>query len=229
MGTVCQNKYKIQIFFIIIETNFVDKSFRMEYQDRSPIDTIESRLSNIERRVYGKSNPSFKEKEDASSELAGGVVPRLTDIAKEVGNAISTRERVVPLFRRLKELESYMDPSFGESKGLPAELKVEMILAQEEKIRKSAELLKDIQEKSAVLNADAILTYTQPECERNLINLSTIQLEQEVKCNRLNESTLELVEKYNDVISTIAETFVRYDEMLRALEDSKSSTSIESR
>ena len=29
--------------------------------------------------------------------------------------------------------------------GLPAELKVEMILAQEEKIRKSAELLKDIQ------------------------------------------------------------------------------------
>ena len=46
---------------------------------------------------------------------------------------------------------------------------------------------------------------------------------------RLNESTLELVEKYNDVISTIAETFVRYDEMLRALEESKSSTSIESR
>ena len=44
-------------------------------------------------------------------------MPRLTDIAKEVGNAISTRERVVPLFRRLKELESYMDPSFGESKG----------------------------------------------------------------------------------------------------------------
>ena len=45
----------------------------------------------------------------------------------------------------------------------------------------------------------------------------------------MNESTLELVEKYNDVISTIAETFVRYDEMLRALEESKSSTSIESR
>lgn len=190
----------------------------------SSLDSVESRLACIERRVYGKSNPSYKEKEDASSEVAGGVVPRLTDIAKEVGNAISTRERVVPLFRRLKELESYMDPSFGESKGLPAELKVEMILAQEEKIRKSAELLKDIQEKSAVLNADAILTYTQPECEQNLIKLSTIQLDQEVKCNRLNDSTLELVEKYNDVISTIAETFVRYDEMLRALEESKSST-----
>ena len=41
----------------------------MEYQNRSPIDTIESRLSNIERRVYGKSNPSFKEKEDAASEV----------------------------------------------------------------------------------------------------------------------------------------------------------------
>ena len=38
---------------------------------------------------------------------------------------------------------------------------------------------------------------------------------------RLNESTLELVEKYNDVISTIAETFVRYDGMLKAMEDAK--------
>lgn len=195
----------------------------MEYQDRSPIDTIESRLSNIERRVYGKSNPSFKEKEDAASEVAGGIVPRLTDIAKDVGNAVGTRERAAPLFRRLKELESYMDPSFGESKGLPAELKVQMILAQEEKIRKSADLLKDIQAKSAVLNADAILTYTQPECERNLVKLSTIQLEQEMACSSLNESTLELVERYNDVISTIAETFVRYDEMLKAIEEAKAS------
>ena len=47
----------------------MDKSFKMEYQNRSPIDTIESRLSNIERRVYGKSNPSYKEKEDAASEV----------------------------------------------------------------------------------------------------------------------------------------------------------------
>ena len=49
--------------------------------------------------------------------MGGGIVPRLTDIAKEVGNAVGTRERVAPLFRRLKELETYMDPSFGESKG----------------------------------------------------------------------------------------------------------------
>ena len=49
--------------------------------------------------------------------MGGGIVPRLIDIAKEVGNAVGTRERVAPLFRRLKELETYMDPSFGESKG----------------------------------------------------------------------------------------------------------------
>ena len=49
--------------------------------------------------------------------MAGGIIPRLTDISKEVGNAAGTRERISPLFRRLKELESYMDPSFGENKG----------------------------------------------------------------------------------------------------------------
>ena len=44
-----------------------------------------------------------------------------------------------------------------------------------------------------------------------------------IKCIefRLNDSTLELVERYNDVISTIAETFVRYDEMIKALEEAK--------
>ena len=35
----------------------------------SSLDSVESRLACIERRVYGKSNPSYKEKEDASSEV----------------------------------------------------------------------------------------------------------------------------------------------------------------
>ena len=50
--------------------------------------------------------------------------------------------------------------------------------------------------------------------------LTLIQLEYDFS---LNESTLELVERYNDVISTIAETFVRYDEMLKAIEEAKAS------
>ena len=202
----------------------------MDADNEKAMESIESRLASIERRVYGKSNPSFKEKENAASEVAGGIVPRITAIAKDVGNTVGSRERVAPLFRRLKELETYIDPAYGERQGLPAELKIEMILAQEEKMKKSAELMKDIQKKSAVLNDDAILTYTQPECEQNLIKLSTIQLEQEGVCNRLNESTLELVERYNDVISTIAETFVRYDEMLKALEEAKlAKTSVENK
>ena len=48
---------------------------------------------------------------------------------------MGTRERAAPLFRRLKELESYMDPSFGESKGekslfsaILVELSLQMIL-----------------------------------------------------------------------------------------------------
>ena len=89
----------------------------MEDEHSSALDTLGSRLEKIERRVYGKPHPSHQETERAASEVAGGIVPRLTDISKEVGNATGTRERFAPLFRRLKELEMYMDPSFGESKG----------------------------------------------------------------------------------------------------------------
>ena len=45
-------------------------------------------------------------------------MPRLSDIAKEIGNAVGTRERIAPLFRRLKELETYTDPTYGENKGI---------------------------------------------------------------------------------------------------------------
>ena len=45
-------------------------------------------------------------------------MPRLSDIAKEIGNSVGTRERITPLFRRLKELETYMDPTYGENKGV---------------------------------------------------------------------------------------------------------------
>ena len=43
----------------------------MEVQQGTNLDSIESRLANIERRVYGKSNPSYREKEDAASEVFG--------------------------------------------------------------------------------------------------------------------------------------------------------------
>ena len=159
----------------------------MEDEHGSALDTLETRLADIERRVYGRSNPSHRETEDAADGGGGGIVPRLTDISKEVGSTIGTRERLAPLLRRLTELDAYIDPSFGESKGLPADIKAEIILAQEEKIRKSSVTLKTIQEKSSVLNADALLAYTQPESNANIMKLSSVQLDQEAACSRLNE------------------------------------------
>ena len=41
----------------------------MDIDNERTMESIDLRLSKIERRVYGQSNPSFKEKQDAASEV----------------------------------------------------------------------------------------------------------------------------------------------------------------
>ena len=54
----------IKVFF-----SFARIRLNMEDEHSSALDTLESRLENIERRVYGKPHPSHQETERAASEV----------------------------------------------------------------------------------------------------------------------------------------------------------------
>ena len=57
--------------------------------------------------------------------------------------------------------------------------------------------------------------------EKRLIELSKVHIDQEEKANGLGQSTIELIGQYNEIMATITETFVRYDEVIRAAENLK--------
>ena len=57
--------------------------------------------------------------------------------------------------------------------------------------------------------------------EKRLVELSKVHIDQEEKADSLGQSTIELISQYNDIMTTITETFVRYDEVIRAAENLK--------
>ena len=132
------------------------------------LEILERRLGNLERHIYGA---------DAKKEAVRGSEPfveRLNEVAKDCGNALESRERIAPLLRRITELESYLDPTFGESKGLSAQCKVDLILANEERLKRTNNLLNKVVEQRSALDSEAIRDV--PRLEPKLVELSKIQV-----------------------------------------------------
>lgn len=114
------------------------------------METLDKRLSALERQVYRQH--SQEEKQGLKD---GDCVGNLLDLAKSCGNALEGRDRILPLLRRTKELETYLDPSCPESLGVSTQVKANLILAQEQKIRKTHELLERVDEGKKVLSSEA--------------------------------------------------------------------------
>jgi hypothetical protein len=70
------------------------------------LDILERRLATLENKIF----------EDESKKASGlGVtgsatpaVTKLTEMAKECGNALERRERIAPLLRKINDLETYL-------------------------------------------------------------------------------------------------------------------------
>lgn len=189
-------------------------------------DVIERRLEVLERHVLGPRSVSSGTATNLSGTRGGPsapqsgevVVPQLLEAVKQLGEALDRRDRISPLFRRVKELETFLDPSFGESHGLPAAIKADLVLANEQKILEANSMMQVLErKKQGVLDKDDLLATLDQGGE--LARLSEVHLDQVGKAQDLSDATLELVEQYNEVVATIMETFVRYDELLRAAEN----------
>ena len=70
-STLATLECKINFYLVTLKVflNFALIRVKMEDEHSSALDTLESRLENIERRVYGKPHPSHQETERAASEV----------------------------------------------------------------------------------------------------------------------------------------------------------------
>merc|ERR1711976_1126142 len=125
-----------------------------------------------------------------------------------------------PIVEASKGIGILFGSDFWESKGLPANVKVDIILANEKRLLESQRLLRQVKDKRTILDQPSLLQDV-PNHEPKLVELSKVHIEQEERAEDLDESTLALIGQYNDLINTITETFVRYDELLSAAEEVK--------
>ena len=144
-------------------------------------------------------------------------MPKLAGMAQEIGNEIGKRERITPLFRRLNELERYLEPASATESGLSLEARGELILNEETRLRKINDLLDKVKERKSVLDSETIKDV--PNMEGKLLELTKVHLDQSNRTEEWSEEVFGLIEQYNDIVDSITKTFIEYDKVLSKAEE----------
>ncbi len=184
------------------------------------LDTLERRLCDLERRVFGPDAGAHSSQPTPT----GGAAQALDSLARSLGNAMERRgDRLAPMLRRTQELEKFLDPSFLEGisgaaeGGLDADEKADVVLAREDEIRKAAAVAERLKALQSVLDGDQFESALRLEPKvKELTRLQIDQAEQEAK---LSEETLALIGKYNETIDALSKSFVYYDLVLKDAEE----------
>lgn len=128
------------------------------------VDVLEKRVRQLESRVY---DPT---KKDGDIEC----IPFLSKLNADLGNNLDRRDRIAPIMRRIQELELYLDPNFSEDKGIPTGVKLELILAQEQKIRETSDMLAKVEALKPSLNTEKLQHVA--EAQSKIVSMSKIQV-----------------------------------------------------
>merc|ERR1711874_108438 len=147
--------------------------------------------------------------------MGGGdpLVGHLVEYSNDLGNSLAGNERILPLMKRLDELETYLDPLFGEKEAYSLGVKMSLVENQFEAVRENQESLENLKgslEKGNLLKME--------ELRPRMAELTKIQLEQRELGEDITEQTLDLVQKYNDIISSLTETFIQADHIVSKAE-----------
>merc|ERR1712243_484144 len=152
------------------------------------------------------------------------ILPFLVDYSNDLGNSLAGNDRIGPLLKRLDELETFLDPLFGERDAVSQGVKMSMVESQADNIRDNLEMLEKVEGMKSNLegsNVDKI-----DELKPKLAELSKIQIEQREAGEAATEETLELVQKYNNIIASLTEAFIQADQMISKAEMAQTKTKI---
>merc|ERR1712025_956437 len=137
------------------------------------------------------------------------LVGHLVEYSNDLGNSLAGNDRILPLMKRLDELETYLDPLFGEKEACSLGVKMSLVENQFEAVRENQESLEKLEKLKGSLEKGNLLK--MEELRPRMAELTRIQLEQRDLGENITEQTLDLVQKYNDIISSLTETFIQAD------------------
>ena len=170
---------------------------------RPDIQALSERIEKIEAQVGKNSGEPL--------------VSHLLEFSNDLGNCLAGNDRILPLMKRLEELETYLDPLFGEKEACSLGVKMSLVENQFEAIEKNRNSLEDLEELKLSLEKGNLSK--MDELKPRVGKLNTVQVEQRELGEGATEQTLELVQKYNDILSSLTEAFIQADQFLTKAED----------
>ncbi|XP_029437285.1 dynactin subunit 3 isoform X2 [Rhinatrema bivittatum] len=171
------------------------------------IQKLQSRLEELERRVYGPGGSRGKITDD------------LIKVQAALGNIASKRERIKILYKKIEDVIKYLDPQYIDRIVVPDAMKLEFILAEEQFILNQATLLEQLKSLQPFLESEHIKAV--PGHASKLQTLSQIHIQQQDKSEAITAETKKLLEDYNKTTLLLSKQFVQWDEMLTQLEAAK--------
>merc|ERR1712098_1016583 len=203
MGRV-SNLFELRTILILFSDNFL--GVWKKRMGTTEIDALTKRIEALEAKV-GRSQ----------SQQQQPVLPYLVDYSDDLGNSLAGNDRIDPLLKRLDELETYLDPLYGEKEACSLGVKMSLVESQFNAVKENQEHLERLEKLKPSLEVGKI--NKMDELQPKISELSQIQLEQREEGERMTEETLELVQRYNDIIASLSEAFITADQVVSKAEE----------
>lgn len=165
---------------------------------------LEERLEVLEMRLAG--NDSGKELPNKST-----ITELLANVNSKIQAAVASREKLSVL-KKTEELDRYLDAEYQEKIDLTEGAKLQLILAEEDRLRQVIAAYQKMEDLKPVLDSEHIKD--APSLFGKVSALAAIQLEQQEEVDEQTQKLYHLLSTYNDLVNTISKQFLLWDNML---------------
>merc|ERR1712080_22951 len=169
---------------------------------KADLTALASRVEQLERRVGCKTGQPL--------------VPSLAEYSTDLGNGLAGNDRVVPLLRRTEELETFLDPLFGESGVRQEGVRWSIVESQGERLNNNLDMLQRLEKMKSCLDGSKL--GRAEELKPKMAELTKVQVEQREEGDTVTMEALQLVQQYNDIIASLTEAFIQADQAVTKAE-----------
>uniref|UniRef100_A0A1B6IGA1 Dynactin subunit 3 n=1 Tax=Homalodisca liturata TaxID=320908 RepID=A0A1B6IGA1_9HEMI len=168
---------------------------------------LENRVKTLEVKIFGQSDPI--------PDVSSPIVDDLLESHKVVSSALSGRDKMAMVLKRLDQLEIVLDPLYEDSV-IDSAAKLAFVLSTEAELEEITRQLVRINELSPCLESEQLRNI--PHLMKQLGKLSSLMVEHKEKCDLMNEKFDDLIAKYTEIINGVTAVFATLDSMVTELE-----------
>ncbi|XP_060062748.1 dynactin subunit 3-like [Ylistrum balloti] len=174
------------------------------------LDQLESRITSLERLVFGTSD------KDA---LYPKCIDSLHNVQTKTSTAVQGKKRISQAYNKLVDIQQYLDPSYTDEMTVSDSAKADTLIADEDFIRQQTLRLETMETLSDCINSEHMKAL--PKNTSKFQELSRAQLSQQDKAAEITDEVRNILSAYNNIVSMASKQFVQWDEILTKLEMAK--------